>query len=237
MGKPRCRRSVLIVGDVHFPWHSRKTLWAIYRHAAKLKPDVIIQIGDLLDLFSFSKFPRTHNIYTPAQELKYGRGEAENFWSSLQKACPKARCIQLFGNHENRAVKKTITDAPELESFVKDGMHSLMRFDGVETMDDSREVLKIDDVYYNHGYLLQPGAHARAFLENVVVGHTHFGCVVPVKLETKLIWELNVGYAANRHAVPMSYGQQRRFSRWTLGFGWVDHLGPRFIPLDTEEPR
>lgn len=193
-------------------------------------------MGDLFDMFSFSRFPRSLNIYTPQQELAIGRKDAELFWSSVKYAAPKrTHLIQLLGNHEDRIVKLALSKAPELEDFAKQGVRSLMRFENVETVDDSKEVYSIDGVFYNHGYLLQPGAHARANLACMVTAHTHYGCVVPVKLEKEQIWELNVGFAANRFAKPLSYAQQRRFSRWTLGYGVIDEYGPRFYPLNTEE--
>ncbi len=226
---------VFAIGDVHDPWSSKKTMSAIYRAIRRLKPDIVIQMGDRYDLFSWSKFPRTQNLYTPEQELKLGRRDAEKFWATIQEAAPKAKCIQLWGNHDDRALKRTLEKSPELEHFVRDGMASIMRFERVLTIPDSREVYMIDGVGYHHGYLAAPGAHARASLCNMVVAHTHYGCVIPIKLENKIIWELNCGYVANRFAVPMSYAAQRRFSRSTLGYGWIDADGPRFIPLNTEE--
>lgn len=236
MGNQSVAKTVLAVGDLHMPWHSRPTLLAIYEAIRRIKPHVVIQMGDLYDLFSFTRFPRTHNIYTPSQELALARKDAELFWSSVQHAAPvKCRRVQLWGNHDDRAVKVALAKAPELEEFVTAGMRSLMRFDGVETVDDSRHVYMIDDVGYHHGYLLQPGAHARSFGHKIVTAHTHYGCVIPVKLEKELVWELNVGFAGDRFAKPLSFAAQRRFSRYTLGYGVVDAHGPRFYPLNTEE--
>lgn len=230
------RKTVLAIGDMHAPWASKCTLLAVYDAIRRIKPDVVIQMGDLYDLFSFTRFPRTHNIYTPSQELTIARKDAALFWSSVKHAGPRRmRRIQLWGNHDDRAVKLALNKAPELEEFVHAGMRSLMRFDGVETVDDSREVYKIDNVGYHHGYLLQPGAHARQNLCSMVTAHTHFGCVVPLKLEKEIIWELNVGFVADRFAKPLGYSPQRRFSRMTLGFGLIDRWGPRFVPLNTEE--
>lgn len=231
----RLRKTVLAIGDLHKPWHSRATLLAIYRAIRRIKPDVVIQMGDLYDLFSFTRFPRTHNVYTPSQELTLARKDAELFWQSVKYAAPKnCKRIQLWGNHDDRAVKSALSRSPELEHFVAEGMASLMKFPGVQTVDDSRHVLMIDGVGYHHGYLLNPGAHARANLCNMVCAHTHYGCVIPLKLEDRIIWELNVGFGADRFAKPLGYAPQRRFSRSTLGFGVVDPYGPRFYPLQTE---
>lgn len=228
-------KKVIAVGDFHGPWQSRRTVRAVIQAIGEEKPDVIVQMGDLYDLFSFTRFPRTYNIYPPEQELKLGRQAAEQFWASAKRASPKAKCFQLWGNHDDRAVKRALDKAPELEYFAKLGMASLMNFDGVELVADSREELIIDGVAYMHGYRLGLGAHARFNLCRSVTAHTHYGCVIPVKLEKQIIWELNVGYVGDRFAVPMSHAMQRRFSRWTTGYGKVDDKGPIFRPLNTEE--
>ncbi len=231
------KETVVAVGDIHFPWHSRRTISAIYKIIEEIKPTVIVQMGDLYDLFSFSRFPRTQNIYGPQSELKLARREAEKFWASVKEVAPKAKCYQLLGNHDDRAGKRALEKAPELEHFVKAGVRSLMEFEGVITLDDSREVLMINGIGYHHGFRSGYGAHARANLCSMVVGHTHRGYMLPIKLENKTIFELNVGFCGNRHAVPLSYGEQRRFSNWTLGVGVIDALGARFVPLETEETR
>lgn len=223
---------VLVIGDLHSPFHSRRALLEIYDVIRRRKPQIVVQIGDLYDFFSWGRFPRTHNIYTPAQELKLGRKGAETLWHMVKQAAPKAERIQLFGNHDERPVKRALEKAPELEEWTKAGVKGLMTFPGVELVSDFKDVMVIDGVGYHHGYLSTPGAHARAALRSMVVGHSHYGCVIPVNLENKLIWELNVGYVGNRYSVPMSYTQQRRFSRWTLGYGWIDGDGPAFCPLN-----
>lgn len=230
MGK-RTRRRVTIAGDVHFPWASDAALQAFYKRLHVFQPEVVVQIGDIYDMFSMARFPGTKSIYTPQQELALARRDAEKFWLTVKEACPKARRVQLWGNHDDRPVKKALAHAPELEHFVKEGMHKLMHFPGVITAPDSREMYMVDDVGYHHGYLLQPGAHARSFNHNIVVGHTHFGCVIPVMTEHGQFWELNAGFLADRFAKPLSYTAQRKFSKWTRGFGEVDDVGPRFIPV------
>jgi hypothetical protein len=196
-----------------------------------------VQLGDLYDLYSFTKFPRSYSVYTPNQELTIGRRDAEKFWSTLNICAPKAKRFQLAGNHDARLVKKALADAPELEQFALEGITGLMRFDGVETYTDSKEMLEIEGVYYTHGFMLKLGDHAREFRVPIVCGHTHQGGVAMVKTEKEIVWELNAGYVANRHAVPLSYAAQRRFSKHTLGVGLVTPMAPVFIPLNTEESR
>lgn len=222
---------------MHAPFHSRRTLRKICEHVEADPPDVLVQLGDLYDLFSWAKFPRTENLLTPQHELEQGRKDAEEFWLRLKKAAPRAKCFQLWGNHDDRMVKRTLERAPTLEAFVKAGVRSLMQFPAVELVEDSRDELIIDDVAYMHGFRTRLGDHAAYNRHNTVCGHSHVGGVVYIKQEKRVYWELNAGFIADRFSKPLSYTAQRRFSRWTLGYGRIDELGPRFIPLDTEEVR
>jgi predicted phosphodiesterase len=231
MGKSRLRRRVSIAGDIHYPWENEFALQQYYNRLRAFQPEVVLQAGDLFDMFSFGRFPRTHNIYTPNQELAIARKKGETFWRTVGNIVPKARLVQLVGNHEDRAVKKVLNAAPELEDFVRKGVHALMEFEGVETIHDGRDVYMIDDVGYLHGYLLHLGAHARTFNHNCVVGHTHLGGTAYVHTERETFWELNAGYMGDRFSKPLSYTAQRKFSRWTPGCGEVDEAGPRFVPF------
>jgi hypothetical protein len=133
-----------------------------------------------------------------------------------------------LGNHDIRAVKRTQEKVPELEHFVEAYMKQLFSFEGVTTIDDPREVKRIEGIAFHHGYLSQIGQHRDKLLENVVVGHTHVGGVAVRGLVQSSIWELNVGLMGDPEAKVMSYTTTKE-NGWTLGFGYIDEYGPRFI--------
>lgn len=231
------RKRVVPIGDVHAPWHSKHYCDRVVDFIAERRPDVVVQVGDLYDLFSWGRFPRTLNLYTPAQELAEARKVGEELWLRIRKAAPKAKRFQLWGNHDERPAKQIMAKAPEFEEFVSKGMKSIMTFDGVETIESFRDELVIDDVCYMHGFRARLGDHAIFNKMNTVCGHTHYGGVVPINLDGRIIWELNVGYVGDRFSKPMGYTPQRRFSRWTPGVGEVDEYGPRFVPFDEKRRR
>ncbi len=222
--------TVLGIGDTHFPFAHWRTLDAIVKATAEIKPDVVLQLGDLLDMFSFSRFSGTVNAYTPRQEMKLGRRDAEHFWSRLKKAAPKAKRWQLIGNHDERPHKQLLGKAPEFEDFVVPALQQLFQFDGVETMPDEAEELMIQGVCYQHGFR-GFGQHVRNNGVSTVTGHLHKGGVVYMRLGKKTLWEANAGYCANPHTCAMSYARQRRFATYTQGYFLSDARGPRFVPL------
>lgn len=182
----------------------------------------------MADMLAHSKFPRSHNVMTPKDEILKSRDLAEEMWKAIRTAVPKATCHLLTGNHEARVFKRVFERAPELESFVS--VKEFFTFDGVETIHDPREELVIDDVVYIHGFLSGLGKHAAYYQKSVVCGHTHLGGVAFIRQKKKIIFELNAGMLANERAPALSY-TPTKFTRWTVGYGLIDNLGPRFVCL------
>lgn len=222
-------KTVLAIGDTHFPFTSTKSLKRVLELARTLKPQVILQLGDLYDFYSQSKFSRTLDLMTPKAEIDIGLEGACDMWRALRKAAPKAKCYQLQGNHDARPIKRLIEKSPELERFLD--LSSLYDFPGVTMVGDHREELIIDGVCYQHGFR-KFGDHVAHNGMSTVCGHSHQGGVVFKRLGDKTLFELNAGFIGDEYSLPFQYTMQRRFSKWTQGVGLIDSLGPRFIPFD-----
>ncbi len=226
-------KKTLILGDIHFPFHNKKALKEVMYAIKHERPSNVIQIGDLFDQYSFSRFTRK-NITLPQQELKEARDLSRRLWSDVQKAVPRASLYQILGNHDIRLIKRAEERLPEAQTLVKESLMELYRFKGVTTIEDDREILKIGDVSFHHGFLSQLGAHRDKFLTNTVVGHSHTGGVSFRQIHGKTLWELNVGFLADETSEPLKYNPSRS-SKWTLGFGLITYRGrvacPQFIPL------
>jgi len=224
-------KKVLAIPDLHFPWHSVDGLSAVYALIDKEKPDVIVQLGDLYDQFSFSKFSRSHDLLTPSEEISEGRECAMNLWTNIRKNCKRTtRLIQLLGNHDDRVAKRIAEKVPEIACLLQSSQNSLFKFPSVETILDSRHELMIDGVIYTHGFLAS-GKHVSYFQRSVVHGHTHRGGLYTLEQAGRTLFELDCGFLADRYAVPLRYTPTTT-TRWNLGLGLIDSLGPRFIPLN-----
>ena len=80
-----------------------------------------------------------------------------------------------------------------------------------------------------HGYKSQIGQHRDALMYNVVAGHLHRGGVAFRSIRGRTLWELNCGLAGDPESKGLSYTPSR-ITDWTLGWGFLDLYGPRFIP-------
>lgn len=224
-------RRTVFIPDTHFPFHSQRTLDAIYRFIEKEKPECVVQVGDLYDRYSHARFPRSHNQFTPEQEESMARAGAEEMWKEVQKAAPGAECAQLVGNHDLRPLKQILSSYPAAEKWIERMMEESMTFEGVKTIFDPREEYRLPGgVDVIHGHLGKLGDHRNHSLTNVVHGHTHNGGVVFRQHQGRVLWEMDCGLAGDPESKGLSYTAQKTV-KWTLGWGFLDSYGPRFIPL------
>lgn len=221
---------VLGIGDTHFPFVNEAKLREVYAVARDLKPTHVIQVGDLYDMYSFSRFSRSLNLITPKEEMAKGRRMTVDMWENLSRVAPKAEKYQLLGNHSLRIWSKIMANAPEYEGLLEEPIQKLFQFKGVTSMPDSRSELVINDIVFNHGWKSNIGDHARWYGQNTVCGHLHRGGVAFFPMRGKAMWELNCGFIADTEQLPLEYGDTKTNS-WVAGCGVIDKYGPRFINL------
>lgn len=214
---------VFVIGDTHFPFHDNSALKQVLSLIKREKPTHVVQIGDLLDQYVFSKYTKTLKI-EPEREIKEGLQLAGLMWDLVRQMAPKAKLIQVLGNHDLRLNKRIRDKFPELESFF--GHKDLYKFPGVSVLQTDRDYIEIDGVVYTHGYLSKSLDHAIHFNKPVVHGHRHRAAI-----ETKgKLWSMDVGYLADPSSLPLSYTPSTK-SSWTHACGTVEEGVPRLILL------
>lgn len=218
----------LALPDLHFPWVNQAVLDAAYEWARINKPLRIIQLGDLFDQLAHSKFPKSVNNYTPNQEEDLARAGAEKMWATLRETCPDATCVQLKGNHDQRAIKRTLEGMPSLERAISRYIDDLMTFPGVELIKDARQEYIADGILFIHGYKTQLGSHRDYTLMNTVCGHSHVAGVVFKNIRGEVIFEMNCGLAGLADSKCFDY-TPGKILPWTPSFGVIDENGPRII--------
>lgn len=91
-------RTFLAFGDVHFPYQHPGALEVFCRVAERLKPDLLVCLGDILDCSQFSTHPPTFGVMET--EYRQDLHQANDLLDRLQKTCKKLVLIE--GNHEYR---------------------------------------------------------------------------------------------------------------------------------------
>jgi predicted phosphodiesterase len=107
---PKSQRKVLIISDLHVPYHSEDALEIALNEGKKQKCDTVLINGDFMDYYENSRFqidPRESNLPLAIEAGK-------NVFKYIKKKFPKALIIFKSGNHDRRLEDKLINKAPEL---------------------------------------------------------------------------------------------------------------------------
>ncbi len=220
---------VVFIPDTHFPFEDKKAIRKVIKLIKNEKPTHIIQAGDLLDLYSFSRYEKSANFTNPKAELAIALKRAKQFWIDVKKASPRAKCYQLIGNHEDRLGKYISRNAPELEGLVT-SIKDLLKFPGVTTIQSSKDHLQIGDVVYTHGHYTKLGDHAKYYRQSCVHGHSHKIGIWYEQTIDGLIWEMDCGFLADEKSLPLQY-TQTKFSKWTKAIGIIENGQPRLVMI------
>lgn len=227
-------KRVLCIGDNHLPYLNRRSFTLIADQVIPyFKPEIIIDMGDKYDLFAQKKF--AGKMVDPKDEFLEARNMAEQMWSIIRKRAPEAKLFQLKGNHDMRAYKRLMEKAPECAPFF-DGL-SAWQFPNVETVNDPKDELIIDNTLYTHGHKSTVGAHLAdiQYMHNVVIGHLHTAAQVYERvgaIKGKLRWAACTGYIGDPFSEALNYRPMNRYFKWTQGCLLVDHGWPKFVGFE-----
>ncbi len=225
---PKTEFIAAVLGDCHFPFHDQD---ALRRALDKIPKGTthIVQIGDLYDCYSPSRFPRNLNIMTPEEETNCAREYAWEMWAEIASRWPKAKLVQIMGNHDERPFKRAMEKNPELMHVIAPAFRKLYEFKGVETIHDPSDDFETHGIVFTHGYLSKKGEHAGRVNMPVVRGHSHKGGVTWLR---EGLWELDVGFLGDPTAPVFGYSAWKRAYQQTRGMGIIDENGPRFVPIE-----
>src|SRR5271169_3127149 len=213
---------VLAVPDRHFPFAHRRACEWVVGVAKTYQPEVIVGLGDELDLYSLSRFPRNHNLMTPAEEFKRGMEQYRAHWQALQKAAPKAKCYEISSNHGDRLRKRVRDRAPELESYL------LEQPFGVSGVERVKGEFTGDGVLYMHGYRSKSLDHARYNQRSTVHGHSHSASLRWLKNDRGAFFNLECGWLGREDREAFSYNPQA-LTQWVLACGLVTDGSPTLL--------
>lgn len=142
-------KTVLVMPDLHIPYHDRPAVMATIECGLEAKADVVLLNGDTADFHSVSFWqtdPRQRDL---KGELKAVR----QFLYSLRKTFPKARIIYKLGNHEERWIRFIIQKAPEIYGLEEIGFGPLLHLGEhrIELVEDKR-LVRLGDLNVLHGH-------------------------------------------------------------------------------------
>ena len=115
----------VFIPDIHFPYHDMKSLSSLFKFIVDFKPDVIVQLGDLVDFYDLSTYSKEPSrINTLQQELDMGKW----FWNVMSDLAPTAKKYMKAGNHEDR-LSKFLCKNPSIAVLNDLNIENLLRLD------------------------------------------------------------------------------------------------------------
>lgn len=227
---------ILIVSDAHHPFVD-KTAWGVTLNAVEVyDPHVVVIIGDFVDCYSISEYPKDPARLT---NLRAELDAASEALDALSGRLNSATGYYLEGNHEERLPRCLNRYVPGLEGLVTVPQALNLAERGFQWVPYGSWI-KLGKVAFAHD-IGHAGVHAArqtllSFGGNIVFGHTHRGGVVydgTVDGERHVC--MNVGWLGDLSKI--DYGSKpQQIRTWQHGFGIVDmtaegHGWCTFVPI------
>lgn len=220
--KLKCKR-LLILSDIHIPFHSISALTATFDYAKKEKPDCILLNGDTIDFFALSRFLKDPKKRNFAEELN----TFKNFFPILEKTFKGAKIVFKEGNHEERyqhflwqkAKELVGVDEFEFENIIK------ARANGIDFVGEKR-IIHANKLNVIHGHEFSQGFFSPVNVArglalrakaSAIQGHNHQSSEhTQVDINGKVMTTFSVGCLCELHP---AYAP---INNWNNGFCLVD---------------
>lgn len=205
-------KRLLVLSDIHIPYHNIEALTCAFDFAKEEKPDAILLNGDTLDFFGLSRFSKDPKARSFAHELK----TFKEFMDVIKKTF-NAKIYFKIGNHEERYFHFLWMKAHEIVGVEEFELENIIksRAEGIEIIKDKR-IIKAGDL-------------------NIIHGHEFGGSVFsPVNIARGLFLRGKVS-AMQGHNHCTSHHVERDMNggvvkTWSLGC--LSELHPAFLPIN-----
>jgi len=170
---------IIAIPDIQAPAHDEKAVATALAIVKGERPDILIQIGDLCDLQSISRFKKRD--WQEARQTADKEIEAANtILDRFDKVTPKTtKKIFLEGNHDKRLELFFVQNAAQLgESFKGIAIEEQLRLDerGYEYVRIKNQPYRVGHIGFIHGWFVNK-YHAFKTVndgrESLIYGHTH----------------------------------------------------------------
>lgn len=141
--------SVLILSDIHIPFHDTEALAASLDAGEKARVNVVILNGDICDAHAISKYepdPREKDFPGEITEMR-------NFLFLLRKRFSRAKIVFKEGNHEERYTAYMMRKAPEMLGIDVFRFENVLDLDALEIdLVDEKRMIALGNLSIFHGH-------------------------------------------------------------------------------------
>lgn len=135
---PRSCNKILVLGDIHFPYHDAESLRIAINYGIEQKVNCVLLNGDILDMYQLSSHLKDPSKPRMREELEMGRW----FMKELRAAFPGCPIYYKIGNHEIRlerwlqikAIEWLDCSEFEIKVLLRFGEHGIQQIDKFTTI-------------------------------------------------------------------------------------------------------
>lgn len=208
--KCKATTKVLVLSDVHVPFHDENALRIAYEFKKDFKPDVVIALGDWLDAEAASTFAKDPSDADFYEEIEICNTLLDEFQPDYF----------FEGNHEQRLRRPNI--APEFRRLLDPRKLLYLNKRGIKWVPYSshpKRLFKIGKMTFIHGFSAAQNAAKNEALRFgcVVHGHTHRIATVQVPHADHKSTAFNIGCLCDLNP---GYMDTKAPHGWAHGFGY-----------------
>jgi len=176
---PKANNNILLISDLHIPYHSIDAITAALDYGKKAKVNTIVILGDLIDFYKTSRFESDPRKRSTKHEFDC----TKDFLRVLRKEFPNAGIYWTMGNHDIRYEHYLMQKAPEIfdDPYYKLEERLKLNEERIKVIDD-KTIVKAGKLSLHHGHLffrgfMAPVNSARGLFlkakESMIVAHCH----------------------------------------------------------------
>ena len=217
--------SVLVISDLHIPYHHQDAFEFLKALKKKYKPDLIVNIGDELDHHAISMHEHNPDLMSAGDELK----QSKEYVRDLEKIFP--RMTLVHSNHSSLVYRRALK-----YGLPKDYLKSYNEFlgvgDGWKWVDDLTVTLSDGSrCFFTHGISADVLKVSAQYGMNSVQGHFHTKFSIGYfSNPDALIWGMQVGCLINQKSMAFDYAKNFK-SRFIVGCGMIIDGQPKLMPM------
>jgi predicted phosphodiesterase len=217
-------RCVLVISDLHIPYHHKDSFAFLKEVKKQFKPDTIVNIGDLLDFHAISMHEHNPDLPSAGDELSL----AKSYIRELESIFPDV--TEVDSNHSSLVYRRAIKFGMSAQFLRPYG--EFLGTKNWKWVDDlTLEMSNGKRVHFTHGKGADVLRVSQTMGMNTVQGHYHTKFSIGYWANPDdLFFGMQVGCLINQKSLAFSYA--KNFStRFMLGCGIIIDGIPRLLPM------
>lgn len=174
---PKVNNKILIISDIHAPFHDVEAIKAAMAYGKEKEINCIYINGDLVDFYGLSRFEKDPRKVNVPYEIKC----AKEILAYIRASFPKALIVYYMGNHDHRFNKYLLLKAPELLDLPEFDYYTIMECqkNNIILLDNNRGAtagklnIRHGHEFYGSGGVFPARSYYLKAKDNILVSHVH----------------------------------------------------------------